>query len=296
MNDLRARSLIASMLLATLCFTGMGRAQTQVACVGDSITFGAGLRPSEAYPAKLQYLLGRDYVVQNFGVSATTLLKAGDRPYENTTAYVNSHGNPIPPDIVVIMLGTNDSKPLNWRFGANFILDYQDLIAGYTNLPSAPRVLICTPLPVFDDGAFDISPLIVANEIVPAIRQIGLNTGVEVADLFTAFLGHGEWSYDTVHPNDTGTTVMAAAVCSAIFRSLENDAPRLEIAGVTTSLILEWPAHSAGWLLQSAPALAGASEWTLLGRRPTHSGDSVRQILPMSAPTTVYRLWQPLAR
>ena len=53
----------------------------RVACVGDSITEGAGVRdPNKRYPAQLGVLLGANYDVKNFGVSGTTMLDNGDSP------------------------------------------------------------------------------------------------------------------------------------------------------------------------------------------------------------------------
>ena len=45
--------------------------QIKVACIGDSITYGHGIKnwPKNNYPAILQQLLGDGYHVQNFGVS-----------------------------------------------------------------------------------------------------------------------------------------------------------------------------------------------------------------------------------
>lgn len=46
----------------------------RVACVGDSITYGARLedREQHSYPAQLQKLLGDDVAVFNFGVGGCT--------------------------------------------------------------------------------------------------------------------------------------------------------------------------------------------------------------------------------
>ena len=54
-----------------------GGETTRVACVGDSITFGAGVknRGKNCYPAVLGNLLGEGYEVRNFGVNGATLLK-----------------------------------------------------------------------------------------------------------------------------------------------------------------------------------------------------------------------------
>ena len=55
----------------------------KVACVGDSITFGAGIkeRETQCYPVQLGQLLGDEFEVRNFGVNGATLLKQGDLPY-----------------------------------------------------------------------------------------------------------------------------------------------------------------------------------------------------------------------
>ena len=82
----------------------------RVACIGNSITFGAGIknRSRDSYPSVLARMLGDNYWVKNFGVSARTMLNKGDHPYMNEPAYKNALA--FNPNIVVIKLGTNDSK------------------------------------------------------------------------------------------------------------------------------------------------------------------------------------------
>ena len=82
------------LLLGTLLCMSTAFAQDvqkiKIACVGNSITFGSGIkdRGSDSYPAVLNRLLGTDkYEVRNFGVSARTLLSKGDHPYINEQAY-----------------------------------------------------------------------------------------------------------------------------------------------------------------------------------------------------------------
>src|SRR5690242_3952386 len=103
-------------------------APVKIACIGDSITEGLGLSsPStQSYPARLQQLLGTNYMVRNFGVRGRTLLKQGDLPYWKEPFFKQSHD--FYPDIVIIQLGTNDSKPQNWRYGTNFVSNYEELI------------------------------------------------------------------------------------------------------------------------------------------------------------------------
>ena len=142
-------SLIA---LALVSMASTSKAATKVACVGDSITYGAGITdPAQRYPAVLQALLGTAYEVRNFGVSGRTLMRAGDRPYWNTTQFTDSAT--YAPAVVVIMLGTNDAKDINWGFKATFEGDYRDLIAHYRGLSSQPRVFVARPGPMFDPAS-----------------------------------------------------------------------------------------------------------------------------------------------
>ena len=93
----------------------------RVACVGNSITYGARIKNQshDSYPAVLGRLLGDKYWVKNFGVSARTMLNKGDHPYMKEQAYQQALA--FNPNIVVIKLGTNDSKSFNWVYKADFI-------------------------------------------------------------------------------------------------------------------------------------------------------------------------------
>jgi len=122
--------------LTTLC-----RAEVvNVACVGDSITFGSRVenRAKNNYPAQLERILGNGYRVENFGVSGRTMLSKGDLPWINHPYYKPSAA--YEPDIVVIKLGTNAAKPVNWNHKAEFLSDTLKLIDYFKAppLPSAP--------------------------------------------------------------------------------------------------------------------------------------------------------------
>ena len=68
------RRLLWIIGILALFFPASGTAAVKVACVGDSVTYGARIedRENDAYPAQLQRMLGPDYEVCNFGRSGAT--------------------------------------------------------------------------------------------------------------------------------------------------------------------------------------------------------------------------------
>ena len=119
--------------LTLLCYcTLLMSAQVKVACVGNSITYGLKLenRETEAYPSRLQELLGEGYVVGNFGKSGATLLRRGHKPYIQQKEYQDALA--FAGDIVVIHLGINDTDPRNWpNYRDDFVGDYHALINSF---------------------------------------------------------------------------------------------------------------------------------------------------------------------
>jgi acyl-CoA thioesterase I len=278
-------------------------AAINISCVGDSITAGVGVSSPtvESYPARLQKLLGTNYTVGNFGLSGATLLKQGDTPYWGSTAYLNSHGRSaaLAPSIVVIMLGSNDSKPQNWAYGTNFVSNYLELIAGYAtnHLSPNPRMLICTPPPCFGNNAPGINPGIVATNISSLIRELGTNFNFQVIDFQSLLAGHNEWFPDNVHPNLQGATVMAAIVYTALQGdTLNGSIPNLAIKALTNNnVVLNWPAGGAGWVLQSTPAPVGANAWIIAANALYlgNDGTSLYFTNSISGTNALFRLWNP---
>ena len=191
-------------------------APLRVACVGDSITAGTGLSnpAQDSYPSQLSIILGEGWEVQNFGKKSATLMKSGSLPYWNTSQYsasLNYH-----PDIVVIMLGTNDAKPYNWANNAPFVPDYTALIKSYKNLPSSPIVYICYPPPVYAVVA-GITDARIKNEVIPKIAQVASENGVEVIDIYNALNDKKALFPDKVHPNKEGARQLAQTVYGTIY-------------------------------------------------------------------------------
>ncbi|MEY4488314.1 MAG: hypothetical protein RIQ79_822 [Verrucomicrobiota bacterium] len=185
----------------------------RVACVGDSITQGGGASPGFAYPAQLQDLLGDDWEVGNFGVSGRTLLRKGDYSYWREAALQRAQD--FRPDVVIIMLGTNDTKPQNWVHFAEFAQDYRDLINIFKALPSVPRIFVCRPCPVPGIGNYGINEANIQQEI-KIIDELAERLGLGLIDMHAALVNTPALLPDRVHPNNEGALVMARAVARTI--------------------------------------------------------------------------------
>lgn len=187
----------------------------RVACIGNSITFGAGIRnrSRDSYPSVLARMLGDSYWVKNFGVSARTMLNKGDHPYMNEPAYKNALA--FNPNIVVIKLGTNDSKSFNWKYRADFMKDAQTMIDAFKGLPSQPKIYLCYPSKAYLTGD-GINDDIISKEIIPMIKKLAKKNDLSVIDLHTAMDGMPELFPDRIHPNEKGAQVMAKAVYQSI--------------------------------------------------------------------------------
>ena len=187
----------------------------RVACIGNSITFGAGIknRSRDSYPSVLARMLGDNYWVKNFGVSARTMLNKGDHPYMNEPAYKNALA--FNPNIVVIKLGTNDSKSFNWKYKADFMKDAQTMINAFKGLPSQPKIYLCYPSKAYLTGD-GINDDIISKEIIPMIKKLAKKNDLSVIDLHTAMGGMPELFPDRIHPNEKGAQVMAKAVYQSI--------------------------------------------------------------------------------
>lgn len=189
----------------------------KVACVGDSITLGAGTSPepgfTNAYPSILARMLGAAWKVRNFGVSGTTALQRGDFPYVTTSAFEEAKA--FLPDIVVLMLGTNDTKPQNWAHHWMFVGDYRTLVKAFQNLESAPRMLLCRPCFVGAAGNFGINQEAL-EELIVMLDRVAHELAVELVDVQGATRGRSELLPDQVHPNNAGAEVIAREVYRAI--------------------------------------------------------------------------------
>lgn len=193
----------------------------RVACVGDSITRGtfAWRRRVNAYPAQLQEMLGSGYRVRNFGVNAHAAQRSADFPYWSSKAFAQSSA--FAPHIVLIMLGTNDSRGDNWKSLSAFAHDYRELVVHYLSLDSHPAAWLLTPPALFRLGRstkvrYGMDELALA-EMCGAIKEIADDLGCGLIDINAITAERPEaLRFDGVHPGAAGQTLIAEAVFEAL--------------------------------------------------------------------------------
>ena len=196
----------------------------KVACVGNSITYGAGIsnREKNSYPAQLQYYLGEGYEVRNFGSNGATAQSDGDYPYVCTEVY--SESKKFLPDIVLIKLGTNDTKPQNWKSKKHFMDAYQTLIDTYRSLDSHPQVILLTPVRCFLTEKNTISPRIIEEEVRPTVERLAYDNELGIINLHNLFGNQWEQSImpDRLHPSSIGAGAMARKIGDYLLNAAQN--------------------------------------------------------------------------
>ncbi len=222
---MKRRSLIL-LVLCLFCLWGMAQEEkiVKVACIGNSITYGSGIKNKfqNSYPGLLSQLLGEGYDVRNFGLSARTLLNKGDYPYMHEQKF--SELQAFQPDIITIKLGTNDSKPQNWQYGKDFRKDLNEMLDILQGLSSKPKVYLCLPVPAVKLN-YGINDSVITNGIIPVIRSVAKKRKLPVIDLYSVLKPHPDYFPDGIHPNEEGTALIAGE----LYRTLTGkEAPAID--------------------------------------------------------------------
>lgn len=217
--------LFAALVLAA-GFAARAEDPLVVACVGDSITYGHGAsaRARTSYPAQLQTLLGEGWTVLNFGHNARTARDDGKE--WNGRGGMGYRSSPefrkaleCRPDVVLFMLGTNDSKPVNWDEddGAAVRRDYARLVEDFRALDPEPVVVVGFS-PFVKKDSFSIRESVVGGKLVPWQRAHAATNDLPCVDVYGATKAAAASSYipDGVHPNDAGYGLIAAAFAEAL--------------------------------------------------------------------------------
>lgn len=187
----------------------------KVACIGNSVTYGAGIEERNlTYPAQLKDLLGDGYEVRNFGQNGATLLEKGHRPYIHTQQYKDVIN--YQPDIAIIHLGLNDTDPRNWpNYQEDFVSDYYRLIAALKSTNPDVQVFICKMTPIFSGHPrFESGTRDWFWEIQSLIPRIAESQQVGLIDLHSPLYDRPDLFPDELHPNEEGAAIIASTVHS----------------------------------------------------------------------------------
>lgn len=199
-----------SIIIATSCT----QHKTRIACVGDSITEGATHKwqSTSSYPAVLGKILGNNYTVINNGRSGTTAQVKGNFPYWKCKEITNTFA--FAPDIILIKLGTNDTKPKNWN-KERFRTDYQALIDTFQTMLPQPEIKLCLPVPAFKVN-YGIRDSIITTDLIPIVKDLAKLNHLDVIDLHTPMQAYPQYFKDGIHPNEAGAEAMAKIIAEQL--------------------------------------------------------------------------------
>lgn len=183
----------------------------RVAFAGDSLTAGAWDRRDMQYSIYVKKALRREVEIGNFGVSGISVTGYGglfgdpEMRYEKQTVFADCVD--FAPDILYIMLGTNDSA--GWDDAEPvFEENYRSLIGAFqAALPECEIVIVTTP-PVGDGNKFLMPNGVITDCIVPIEKKLAEELGLPLLDA-NAILGSYEGGFDSlcidgVHFSDVG--------------------------------------------------------------------------------------------
>jgi len=230
----------------------------RIACIGDSIT-------ACGYPKALQAMFDRADLrvqVRNFGIAGATVQKFSDQPYWDEKK--KEDARQWRPHFAVFSFGTNDAKENNWELEA-FEQDYQKLCEDFMScLMPRPVVLLMTPPPLYEDGAYDMQQDVINKELPAAVQRVAkaaeravmepleqeaarcrmecvpeeFVAHTDVIDIFSSLGGsalrrRNYFADDGVHPNERGTKLLThvvfARLCSEVRATLAKwrDVPKV---------------------------------------------------------------------
>jgi len=194
----------------------VGDGDVVIACVGDSITYGLGVLDDRDYAWPSLLASYGNYKTINYGLSRRTLLSDGDLPYfeeDLANEFLNSKE-----DKVLFMLGTNDSKMINWDKKA-FYKEYEKTVDKLIKKVGKENVYLLIPPRVFVKKIRRrnfINNRIIKEEEKPIIEEIANKKEVNLIDLYSFTEKHKDWFCDRIHPNKKGNKAIAKEIASYI--------------------------------------------------------------------------------
>ncbi|MGK0218343.1 MAG: lysophospholipase L1-like esterase/pimeloyl-ACP methyl ester carboxylesterase [Planctomycetota bacterium] len=186
-------------------------------CLGDSITVCNNLPAESRWTRLLEQRLGAGAKVMSLGAGGTTMLSGTDRPYLESDAW--RARTAFDADVAIVMLGTNDTvggRRQCWDQVDHLEDDVRALLAAVGESFEHPRVLLCSPPPMFPDkDGLSIERSADLAERVPRLAQLSTTyraiaaqtEGVDFVDL-ARVLDAGKVT-DGVHLGPFGSAAIA---------------------------------------------------------------------------------------
>ena len=190
----------------------------QIVCIGDSITSGFRLPDPKksSFPSQLESMSGNKWNIINAGVPGATAIKKGDIPIWTQGAFLEIMETT--PEVVIFMLGTNDTKDCNWQHRDTFVADYSEIIQRLKKLPSEPKIFVLSIPPVIGEITSGISDER-AVELTRDVKGIAEENGVHYLDISTPLSDKPQLFLDGLHPNERGDGIIAKIIMDAIINS-----------------------------------------------------------------------------
>lgn len=266
------KTSILSSILVALSLTALQAAPVKIACVGDSITFGAGLKPGDArYPEILAKLMGPAFDVKGFGNSGKT---AGDYPGQKGRWYGSTKEHKQAVDfkanVYISNLGINDTG--KWWDSGLFSKGYHDLVDQWT--AKRPNIKLfawgllgpdyrgapgkkafpgnCYPdvrkYNMSDNGSALNRPT--AEKLIASLAK---QRKIILIDALTPLSDHPEWYVDGLHPTEGGANRIAEITFAKLVKSMKIKQPAPKLEAGTGNVIINNTGESGilldGWKL-----------------------------------------------
>jgi len=186
----------------------------KIACVGDSLTYGYELlfRNRNSYPAQLSHLLPDNYSVKNFGVNGACATPGQSDYYLN-----NDIQNIInwEPDIILLMLGSNDTKEFNWISREKYIEGMNHIIQKISSQKT--KVILITPPPCHFNP-FGIRDSVMRDEILPSLMHLSQENGLLLINIYDILARNENIYIDNIHLNSKGYSIMSAELAKYLMK------------------------------------------------------------------------------
>lgn len=203
----------------------------RIACIGDSITegsIGGFVNPPLAYPASLQRIYWKDYLVYNYGLGGTTMSSDSQKPYQSSEQYADCLGSGLTYDIILVMLGTNDSKVWGESYTAaqeaEYMASCKTLFAAlHERSPKAPFLFMNCPKSYVTTGYGNPYMHDIQKRAAELMNTEGYETYLFNMYRFSSEEMEREHFRDGLHPSYEGYRIMAREIAEWVRVVLDCD-------------------------------------------------------------------------